>query len=411
MATATKNRQFSYTARDASGKSVQATLDAPSEQAVASFLKENGLTPLTVVDSTPTGLKKEIKIPGMGEKIGLKDIAVMARQLATMIGSGLSLLRALSILVEQTENPALAKVLGEVRNDVEQGRSFSGALGRHPKVFPPLMINMVKAGEVGGFLDETLVSIAQNFEDEVKLRGKVKSAMAYPVVVLVIAILASLAMLLFIIPVFAGMFADMGAELPAPTQFLITLSDFMKVAILPLIVVAIIFSFWWRSHKNDRWLRERLDPIKLKAPVFGPLMKKIAIARFARNLSSMLAAGVPILQALGIVGEASGNVVVERATEDIQDAVRRGRSITSPLQNSPVFPPMVAQMMAVGEDTGALDEMMGKVADFYDQEIESTTEQLTSLIEPIMIMFVGVIVGGMVICMYLPMFSVYDQIS
>lgn len=404
-------KQFAYTARDSSGKTVANVMEAPSQQMVASRLREIGLTPMSVTEEANTGLSREIKIPGLGEKIGLRDVAIMSRQLSTMIGAGLSLLRALSILVDQTDNKALAGVLGEVRNDVETGRSFSAALARHPKVFPPIMINMVKAGEVGGFLDDTLESLAQNFEDEVKLRGKIKSAMAYPVVVLVIALAASTFMLLFIIPVFADMFSGMGAELPAATQFMITLSDWLKVAIVPLIIVAILFSIWWRRHKHDRWIRERLDPIILKVPVFGPLAKKIALARFSRNLASMLAAGVPILQALTIVGEASGNVVIEGATEEISEAVRRGRSLTAPMAGSDVFPPMVAQMMAVGEDTGALDTMLSKIADFYDQEIEAMTEQLTSLIEPLMIMFVGIIVGGMVITMYLPMFSVYDQIS
>lgn len=402
---------YSYVARDASGKKVKDTMEAASPAAVASHLRGKRLTPLSVTDSAATGLNREIKIPGLGDKISLKDIAVMSRQLATMIGAGLSLLRALTILVEQTDNKALVEVLGQVRSDVEVGRSLSVALGKHPKVFPPLMINMVKAGEVGGFLDDTLVALAQNFEDEVKLRSTVKSAMSYPVVVLVIAIVAATAMLLFIIPVFGNMFADLDAELPLPTQIMMNLSDFLKVAIIPIIITLFLFGIWWNSHKNDRWLRERLDPLKLKAPVFGSLVKKIALARFSRNLSAMLTAGVPILQALNIVGEASGNVVVEKATLEIRDAVKRGKSITSPMAGSAVFPAMVSQMMAVGEDTGALDTMLDKVADFYDQEVESTTEQLTSLIEPLMIMFVGIIVGGMVITMYLPMFSIYDQIT
>ncbi|WP_084037792.1 type II secretion system F family protein [Demequina sp. NBRC 110053] len=402
---------FSYVAVDASGKKIKDTVDGTSSQAVAAQLRAKGLTPLSVEDGMAKGLNAEIKIPGLSDKISLKDIAVMSRQLATMINSGLSLLRALIILVDQTENKALASILGEVRNDVEVGRSLSTALAKHPKVFPPLMINMVKAGEVGGFLDDTLVALAENFEDEVKLRAKVKSAMSYPIVVLVIAIIAATAMLLFIIPVFAGMFESMGAELPLPTQIMITLSDLLKVGIIPIIVLIGIFMFWWSRHKNDRSIREKLDPLKLKAPVFGPLAKKIALARFSRNLAAMLKSGVPILQALSIVGEASGNVVVEKATLDLQDAVRKGHSITSNMAGSAVFPPMVAQMMAVGEDTGALDTMLEKVADFYDQEVEATTEQLTSLIEPLMIMFVGIVVGGMVITMYLPMFSIYDQIQ
>ena len=409
---ATATKTFNFIARDASGNTVKDTMSAGSSQAVATRLRDRGLTPVSVVDATPSGLSMEIKIPGMGDKIGLKDIAIMSRQLATMIGAGLSLLRSLMILVEQTENKALGTVLADVRSEVETGRAFSVALGKHPKVFPPIMINMVKAGEVGGFLDKALVSLADNFEKEVALRGKIKSAMAYPIVVFVIAIVAATGMLLFIIPVFADMFKSMsGAQLPAPTRFLMSLSDFLKVAIVPILMGLAVFSWWWRRHKNDRAIREKLDPIKLKLPVFGALNKKIALSRFSRNLSAMLAAGVPILQALDIVGEASGNVVVERASQDIMDAVRKGRSITAPLQASPVFPPMMAQMMAVGEDTGALDDMLEKIADFYDEEIESMTEQLTSLIEPLMILFVGILIGGMVISMYLPMFSIYNQIG
>jgi len=407
----TATKSFNFIARDASGNTVKDVMAGSSENAVATRLRERGLTPVSVTDATPGGLNMEIKIPGMGDKISLKDVAIMSRQLATMINSGLSLLRALMILVDQTENKALAAVLAEVRSEVETGRSFSAALGKHPNVFPPIMINMVKAGEVGGFLDKALISLAENFEKEVALRGKVKSAMAYPIIVFVIAIIAATAMLLFIIPVFGNMFAELGGELPGPTRFLMALSDFLKVAIVPIVIGLIVFSFWWRRHKNDRWLREKLDPLKMKMPVIGNLNKKIALSRFSRNLSAMLSAGVPILQALDIVGEASGNVVVENATQDIMDAVRKGRSITAPLQASPVFPPMMAQMMAVGEDTGALDDMLEKIADFYDQEIESTTDQLTSLIEPLMIMFVGIMIGGMVITMYLPMFSIYNQIS
>ena len=409
---ATATKTFNFIARDASGNTVKDSMAAGSSQAVASRLRDRGLTPVSVVDATPSGLNMEIKIPGMGDKIGLKDVAVMSRQLATMISAGLSLLRALMILVEQTENKALAAVLAEVRGEVETGRAFSAALGKHPNVFPPIMINMVKAGEVGGFLDKALVSLADNFEKEVALRGKIKSAMAYPIVVFVIAIIAATAMLLFIIPVFGDMFKQLsGAQLPAPTRFLMWLSDMLKIFIVPIILGLIAFNWWWRRHKNDRAIREKLDPLKLKMPVFGNLNKKIALSRFSRNLGSMLSAGVPILQALDIVGDASGNVVVEHATKDIMDAVRKGRSITAPLQASPVFPPMMAQMMAVGEDTGALDDMLNKIADFYDEEIESTTDQLTSLIEPLMILFVGILIGGMVISMYLPMFSIYNQIS
>lgn len=409
MAVATKTYEFK--ARDAAGKVQSSTIEAPSESAVAARLRDRGLTPLHVTEVGGKGLNKEISIPGFGEKITLKDIAIMSRQLATMISSGLSLLRALMILAEQTESKPLAKVLAEVRSDVETGQSFSKSLSKHPKVFPPIMINMVKAGEVGGFLDDVLVSIAKNFEGEVALRGKIKSAMTYPVVVFCIAILAVVAMLLFIVPVFAHMFDDLGGELPFATQVLVTMSNIVKWG-SPFFVIAIIaFMAWWNRNKNRYEVRARIDPIKLKVPVFGMLMKKIALARFTRNFGAMIRSGVPILQALDIVGQASGNVVIEKATSAVQDSVRRGQSLAGPLAQHDVFPPMVVQMMAVGEDTGALDTMLDKIADFYDQEVESTTEQLTSLIEPIMIAVLGSLIGGMVIALYMPIFKVFDLIG
>jgi type IV pilus assembly protein PilC len=302
-------------------------------------------------------------------------------------------------------------VLQQVRADVEAGTAFSTALAMHAHVFPPLMINMVRAGEVGGFLDEVLISVAENFEDEVKLRGKIKSAMTYPVIVFIIAILAMIGMLLFIVPIFSGMFESLGGTLPLPTRILVWLSNFMKWAIVPIAVALGAFAYWWSKHKNDRGVRERVDPWKLKAPVFGQIARKLAIARFTRNFGTMIHAGVPILQALDIVGTTSGNVVIEHATKDVQDSVRRGESLAGPLAAHPVFPPMVVQMIAVGEDTGALDAMLQKVADFYDQEVEATTEQLTSLIEPIMIVVIGSIIGAMVVGLYMPIFGIFNLIE
>jgi type IV pilus assembly protein PilC len=328
-----------------------------------------------------------------------------------MVSAGLALIRALAILAEQTENKALTKVLQQVRADVEAGTAFSTALAKHAHVFPPLMINMVRAGEVGGFLDEVLISVAENFEDEVKLRGKIKSAMTYPVIVFIIAILAMIGMLLFIVPIFSGMFESLGGTLPLPTRILVWLSNFMKWAIVPIAVALGAFAYWWSKHKNDRGVRERVDPWKLKAPVFGQIARKLAIARFTRNFGTMIHAGVPILQALDIVGTTSGNVVIEHATKDVQDSVRRGESLAGPLAAHPVFPPMVVQMIAVGEDTGALDAMLQKVADFYDQEVEATTEQLTSLIEPIMIVVIGSIIGAMVVGLYMPIFGIFNLIE
>ena len=404
-------RTYEYTLRDPKGKLVKGRIEANNQGAVATRLKTMGVAPLSITEVQNTGLQREITLPGMGTSIKMKDLAIMARQLATMITSGLSLLRSFSILADQTENKALAKVLATVRSDIETGSSLSDSMARHPAVFPPLMLNMIRAGEVGGFLDQVLVSVAENFESEVKLRAKIKSAMTYPVVVLCIAVLAVAGMLLFIVPVFEAMFTNLGGDLPLPTKVLVVLSDVMKWTAIPLIILLGLFSYWWGKHKNDEAVLELVDPIKLKIPIFGSLFQKVAVARFTRNFGTMLHSGVPILQALDIVGETSGNVVIAHAIKDVQNSVRSGQSLTGPLSKHPVFPPMVVQMMAVGEDTGALDEMLEKVAEFYDQEVEATTEQLTSLIEPLMIAFLGGIVGSMIVALYMPIFKIFDLVG
>jgi type IV pilus assembly protein PilC len=409
MATATK--KYDYAVRDTHGKIQKGSIEAPSEAAVAGRLREMGLAPVSITEVKTGGLQTEIKIPGLSDRIKLKDVAVLSRQLATMIASGLSLLRALSILADQTENPALSRIIQEVRNDVESGVSLSAGLSKHPQAFPPLMINMVKAGEVGGFLDSVLESIAENFESEVRLRGKVKSAMTYPVVVFIIAILAVIGMLLFIVPVFEEMFTDLGGDLPFLTQILVAMSDGLKIGIVPFIVVLVVGTALWNKNKNRKEFRQKVEPVYLKIPVFGMLIRKIALARFARNLGAMLRSGVPILQSLDIVGEASGNIVIENAARDVRESVRTGNSLAKPLAEHSVFPPMVVQMMAVGEDTGALDTMLDKIADFYDQEVEATTEALTSLIEPLMIAVLGGIIGFMVIGLYMPIFSVFELVG
>jgi type IV pilus assembly protein PilC len=409
MTTVTKT--FEYAVRDKGGKIVKGRIEANSEGAVANRLRTMGMAPISVTEVSQTGLSREITIPGFSDRIGLKDISILSRQLATMINSGLSLIRALSILAEQTDNKALAKIVAQVRTDVETGSSLSAALGKHPLVFPLLMINMVKAGEVGGFLDQVLLSVANNFEAEVKLRSKIKSAMTYPVMVFSMAILATTAMLLFIVPVFKTMFEGLGGDLPLPTQVLVWLSAAMKIVAPIMIVVTVVFAVWWSKHKADDAVRFKVDPLKLKMPIFGPLFQKVAVARFTRNFGTMIKAGVPILQALDIVGETSGNYVIEKAAKDVRESVRTGQSLAGPLSQHAVFPPMVVQMMAVGEDTGALDTMLEKISEFYDAEVEATTEALTSLIEPLMIAVVGVIVGGMIIAMYMPIFKVFDLIS
>ncbi|MBB2902835.1 type IV pilus assembly protein PilC [Kineococcus radiotolerans] len=421
MATATKaparpaakpgHSNFEYSARDRSGKLVTGTLEASDVSAVLSRLKGQGLAPVSVEESKAgRGMQMEINLPG-SNRVGLKDLALMSRQFATMVSSGLSLIKALAILSEQTESKKLAETLATVRGEVETGISLSTALAKHVDVFPPLMVNMIRAGEVGGFLDQVLVQLAENFEAEVKLKAKVKSAMTYPVVVFVIAILAVVGMLLFIVPIFAKMFSDLGGALPLPTQVLVWLSEAMKYAAPVGVVGLVVGSVVWRRVKNRDGVRNVVDPLKLKMPIFGTLTQKIALSRFTRNLGTMLRSGVPILQSLEIVGSASGNVVVQRAAVDVMESVRSGQSLAGPLAQHRIFPPMVVQMMSVGEDTGALDSMLHKISDFYDQEVEATTEALTSLIEPLMIAVLGSIIGAMIVAMYMPIFGVFNLIN
>jgi type IV pilus assembly protein PilC len=401
---------FEYAVRDRSGKLVKGTLDADNQSQVVAKLRTMGFAPVSINEAN-SGMKKEISIPGFGKRVKLKDLAIMARQFATMISSGLSLLRALTILAEQTDNKELARVLALSRADVEAGQALSSALAKHPRVFPPLMVNMVRAGEVGGFLDQVLLQVADNFEAEVKLKGKIKSAMTYPVVVFCIAIVALIGMLVFIVPVFANMFTSLHAKMPAPTRILVELSHAMKF-LVPLMIVGGVVGFvvWGRIKHQDN-VRAIVDPLKLKMPVFGALAAKIALSRFTRNLGTMLRSGVPILQSLDIVGDTAGNIVIRNAAADVRDSVRSGESLAGPLANHSIFPPMVVQMMQVGEETGALDTMLHKISDFYDQEVEATTEALTSLIEPLMICFIGSVVGAMIVALYMPIFSVMGAIK
>ncbi|MCL2454191.1 MAG: type II secretion system F family protein [Micrococcales bacterium] len=405
-------RVFEYEVREADGSVTKGKIEAHNQAAVASRLRSLGVAPLSIKEVSTTGLNAEVRIPGIGGgKVKLKDLAVVTRQIATMIGAGLSLLRTLTIVAEQSENPTLAKVLGQVRGDVESGQSLSSSVAAHKDVFPPLMINMIRAGEVGGFLEDALVSVASNFESEVKLRGQVKSAMTYPLIVFIMAIVAVIGMLIFIVPIFKDMFTEMGGELPGPTQMLVTMSEAMPI-VLPVLVVAIlVFAWWWGKNKNSDAVRSVYQPFTLRIPVFGGLLKKIAISRFTRNLGTMISSGVPILQALDIVGETSGQWSVEVAVRDVKESVREGKSLAGPLAKHAVFPPMVVQMVATGEDSGSLDSMLAKISDFYDAEVEATTAQLTSLIEPMMIAFLGVVVGGMIVSLYLPIFSIMDLVQ
>lgn len=407
MATATKS--YEYAVRDAAGKLHNGKLEAASEAALVQKLRGMGYAPVSIKEAG-TGMNREIHLPG-GNKVGLKDLAIMSRQFATMINSGLSLLRALTILADQTESQGLRKVLAEVRTDVEGGSALSNALARHPRVFPPLMVNMCRAGEVGGFLDQTLEQIADNYEKEVKLRGKIKSAMTYPVVVMVMAVLAVVGMLVFIVPVFEGMFTDLGGDLPAPTKVLVFLSAQMKWLVPVMLAVSVGTALVWARVRHEERVRRVVDPLKLRLPVFGPLLRKVALSRFSRNLGAMTRAGVPILQALDIVADTTGNMVLADAIRDVQSSVRNGETLTAPLADHPVFPAMVVQMLAVGEDTGALDTMLYKIGEFFDAEVEATTESLTALMEPLMIAVLGGIVGSMIIALYMPIFKIFDLIQ
>ena len=403
---------YAYKVRDRGGKVVEGTLDADSEQLLVAKLRSMGFIPIDVKEQRTETLSRDIKIPGLGRRrVKLKDVAVFSRQFATMINSGLSLLRALYILAEQTENAQLAGIVNQVRVDVEKGSSLSAALARQPKAFNRLYVSMVRAGEIGGVLDSVLVRLADTIEKQVELRRKVKSAMTYPAVVAVLVLVIVTAMLLFVIPMFKGLYKELGGKLPLPTQILINISSVIRslwyLIFLAEVAAVVGFRRWINSEEG----RKRWDALKLRVPVFGPLVRKTALARFSRTLSALVRSGVPILESLEIVADTSGNHVVAAAVLDAQSAVKQGEPLASRLEQHPVFPPMVCQMMAVGEETGAVDEMLDKIADFYDQEVEATVSALTSLIEPLLIVVMGGAVGGMVISLYLPMFNIIKLIK
>jgi type IV pilus assembly protein PilC len=401
---------FAYKVRDRSGKIVQGTVEAESETAVVGRLRQMGLAPLLIEEHKESLGKKELHFPWSG-RVKPKDIAVMSRQFATMINSGLSLLRALNILAEQTDNAAFRATLSAVRSDVEKGQSLSQALAKHPKTFSRLYVAMIKAGETGGVLDRTLLRRAETMEKEVALRHKIKSAMTYPVVVFGLVIIIVTAMLLFVVPMFKNLYQQLGGTLPLPTRVLIILSDFIKHAWFiwfPGTIGAVVgFRKWIKTDAG----REKWDAIKLRLPIFGVLVHKTALSRYSRTLAALFRSGVPILQGLDIVKETVNNAVMADAVSEVQLSVKEGASIAKPLEQHAIFPPMVVQMMLVGEETGALDTMLEKIADFYDQEVDATVEALTSLIEPLLIAVMGVAVGGMVVALYMPMFNIINLIK
>jgi type IV pilus assembly protein PilC len=400
--------RYAYRVRDRRGALVTGEIVADSQELVMTRLREMNYIPLEIKQKRE-GLKREISLrPG---RVKLKDLAIFSRQFATMVNSGLPLLRTLSILEEQTDSKQLVKKLGEVRLDVERGSSLSGALARHEKTFPTLYVSMCRAGEASGTLDQVLLRLADTLEKEVSLRQKIKSAMTYPTVVFAMVILILAAMLLFVVPTFEDLYSSLGGTLPLPTRMLLATSEVVRKFFLVFVGVAVGAVFLLRRWiKTDRG-RAAFDRFKLRLPIFGSLFQKTALARFARTLGVLNRSGVPILQALDIVQETVKNEVVAKAVRDVQAGVKEGESIAAPLANHKVFPPMVVQMMAVGEETGALDTMLEKIADFYEEEVSTAVESLTSLIEPLLIAVVGGAVGVIVISLYLPLFRIVELIK
>jgi type IV pilus assembly protein PilC len=398
---------FTFKAMDLSGVPARGEVEAISKQAVADQLKQRGLIVLDIANKYRS---KELNIE-LFSRVKADEMAVMTRQLSTMVSSGMTILRSLYVLENQTKSKLLKETLAGVRQDVEAGLLFSDALERYPKVFSPLYVSMVRAGESGGVLESSLLRTADQLEKDAALRRQIRSATIYPSLVISFALLVLLALVAFLIPVFQSVFKQFGGHLPALTQFMVGLSNLVNHQwyVLILVIAGLVVAFIkWKKTKRGR---AQWDAIKLRIPLkIGDVVQKVAIARWARTLSSLTSAGVPIMMALEITGKTAGNAVIEASMGKVIDSVKSGGRISDPLRTAKEFPPMVAHMVAVGEETGALDAMLAKVADFYEDEVEAAVKALTSILEPAMIIFVGGIVGVIVISMYLPLFSVYNQI-
>jgi type IV pilus assembly protein PilC len=400
---------FAFKAVDLSGIPQTGVIDGADKKSVTSELSAKGLK-VMALEEKKSGLKMELQLGPKRVKAG--ELTVMSRQLATMISSGMTLLRAFYVLEEQIESRMLRETIAAVREDIEAGVSFSDALARHPKVFNPLYVAMVRAGEAGGVLEESLERIADQLEKDDSLRRQVKSAMAYPIVVLTFAGAVLIGMIAFIVPVFVGVFKDFGGELPAITKFTVGLSNLVTGQWYILLAVTIGGFFAFRKWKSSSWGRPQWDAFRLRIPFkIGVTVQKIALARWSRTFSALYGAGVPIMAAIEVTGQTAGNAVVNRAMDAVIESVKSGGSIATPLKSASIFPPMVAQMIAIGEETGNLDTMLSKVADFYEDEVAAAIKALTSILEPVMIVLVGGIVGFIVVAMYMPMFKVYDAIK
>lgn len=393
---------YIWEAKTGKGEKRSGELEAPDETTVRVQLRRLQLTP-TKIKKKPKDLLGNVKF--LKPKVTQKDLVVFTRQLSTMIDAGLPLIQGLDILAKQQINKTFKDVLTDIKTNVETGSTFADSLARHDKIFDSLFSKMVAAGELGGILDVILNRLAMYMEKVMKLKKKVKSALTYPLVVLCIAVLVVAIILIFVIPVFQKMFADFGQALPAPTQIVINLSDFFKKNIIFMIagLIAFVFAFrrFYATDKGRKWV----DSLVLRLPVFGPLVRKVAVAKFTRTLGTLISSGVPILESLNIVAGTAGNKVIEEAILKVRVNISEGRPIAEPLMETGVFPNMVVQMITVGETTGALDAMLGKIADFYDDEVDAAVDALTSMIEPFMMVFLGGTIGGLVIAMYLPIFK------
>jgi type IV pilus assembly protein PilC len=403
---------FAYKVLDSRGAQASGEIEGDSKSAAAATLRNKGFTVLDL-NEVKKGLA-QIDIGAAFQTIKSKDLTVFSRQFATMVNSGLSMLRCLYVLEEQTPNKKLANTIGEIRQDVEAGISLSDALEKHPKVFNRLYVSMVRAGELGGILDEVLNRLATQLEKEDQIRRAVKSAMVYPAVIGSFAILVLVGMVMFLIPVFAGMYKELGnAQLPLLTRIMMSFSNILRSWWGLLVLAIVIFLVWgFRRLKRTEGGRQAWDRFKLRIPMgIGEIIRKLAVARFSRTLGTLITSGVPILQAIDITGKASGNAVIEKAMKEVETSVKEGQSITDPLRKESVFPPMVTQMISVGEETGSLDAMLNKIADFYEDEVNASVKSLTSILEPILMLFVGALVGTVVISMYLPIFNMMNIIK
>lgn len=400
---------YTWKGRTRQGALKKGDIEAANEAAVMAQLRAQSLLPVTVKEK-PKDVSEYLAFLKQG--ISTRELVIFTRQFATMIDAGLPLVQCLEILGDQEPNKTFKAVIRAVRQDVEQGSTFAEALGKHPKPFDALYTNLVAAGEIGGILDTILNRLAVYLEKADALARKVKGAMVYPSTVLVVAIGVVVLMLVKIIPVFEKMFKDFGGELPGPTQVVVNISHFMQewIGLAMGVLIAVIISFL-QARKRSLKFRRATDAFFLKLPIFGSLLQKVAVARFTRTLGTMISSGVPILDGLDIVAKTAGNVVIEEALLDVKAAISEGKTIAEPLQESGVFPGMVVQMIAVGEETGAMEVMLSKIADFYDEEVDAAVDALTAMLEPVMMVFLGGTVGGLLIAMYLPIFKIAETIG